>query len=109
MTTFDFLKVFIACVGFGAAGELIRRYRRFKERRRQIPLNIRNAGFWTDSRLGHAELIFVCFWAAQPFAAIVPLLAADRESWWLWSYGAIMAYSLLVYFIMVALNRREPQ
>lgn len=94
-------------MGAGIGGELIRRYRAFKARRRAMPVALRNAGFWTDGRVYLAELIFCVLFVALPFTVIVSALASWSQI--LPVYAGLLAYSLLVFLIMKSLNTREPQ
>ena len=98
----DFWTILISAIGFGAAGEMLRRYRSFKAHRRSNPSEIRNAGFWTDSRIAHAEMLFSAMAMAIPFSAGIPLIAADRPFWV--HYPALLIYALFVYLLVVSLN-----
>ncbi len=105
----DLLKIFIAAIGFGLGGEALRRYRGFKARRRSMPRHERNAGFWTDKRLYQAEGLFAAGAFGAPFSVAIPLLAADRENFWFYTYPALIVYVLLIYLLMRGMNMDEPQ
>lgn len=102
----DTIRVFIACIGFGAGSVAISNYRSFKHRRADTPPAIRNAGFWTDSRLYHAEALFAALAMAIPFT-VITMAIATRYSL-AWSYGALIAYALAIYVLVGALNLRPP-
>lgn len=70
---------------------------------------MRNAGFWTDKRLYQAEALFAAAALAVPFCAIIPLVAADRDDWWWYSYAALIVYAFLIYILMRGMNMDEPQ
>jgi uncharacterized membrane protein YbhN (UPF0104 family) len=53
----DAVRILTSCVGFGAGGEAVRRYRSFKQKRRTLTFSERNAGLWTDGRLLAAEIV----------------------------------------------------
>lgn len=105
----DLWKIFVAAIGFGVGGEVLRRYRGFKARRRSTSRNVRNSGFWTDGRIYHAEAAFAALAFAIPFCIIVPALALDRPNGFLYSYAALIVYALLVYLLIRGMNMDEPQ
>jgi uncharacterized membrane protein YbhN (UPF0104 family) len=107
MNNADFIKVLIACIGFGAGSEAIRRYRGFKHRRRGMIAVERNAGFWTDSRLYHAEAAVAAVAMALPFSAIMFFVTADRPIWV--GVPVLLAYALGVYLLIRGMNVGEPQ
>ncbi|MBO9624174.1 MAG: hypothetical protein J7500_15810 [Sphingomonas sp.] len=100
-------RIVIACFGAGIGGELIRRYRAFKSRRRSTPPALRNAGFWTDRRLYLAELIFCVVFVALPFSGGIFLLSVERGLWF--TYACLLAFALMVFLLMKSLNTAEPQ
>lgn len=104
-----FWKIAVSAIGFGAGGELIRRYRAFKHTRRTLPVYQRNAGFWTDARLYHTEALFSACFLALPFCVIIPLVAADRDDFWLYTYPALLVYALGVYLLIRGMNVGKPQ
>jgi len=105
----DLWKILIACIGFGAGGEALRQYRAFKRRRRAISRGVRNSGFWTDKKLFQAEALASAMALAVPFCAIIPLITAGRDNWWLYSYPALVVYAGAIYLLMRGVNMDEPQ
>lgn len=107
----DFIdwRIILGAAGAGIGAELIRRYRVFKGRRRSLPRAERNAGFWTDSRIYLAELIFAALFVAAPFSAIILLTSADRSNPLMAAYVGLLAYSLMVFLLIKSLNAAEPQ
>lgn len=103
----DLGHIFVAAIGLGAGGEAIRRYRAFKQRRREMPYVERNAGFWTDKRLYLSEAAFCAIAAGAPFTAIV--LAVWTNGRFEYVYLALLAYAFFIFLMMRALNMREPQ
>lgn len=103
----DLGHIFVAAIGLGASGEAIRRYRAFKQRRREMPYADRNAGFWTDKRLYLSEAAFSALAAALPFTAIIGMTSAGRPIWVM--YIGLLAYAFFIFLMMRALNMREPQ
>lgn len=103
----DLGTIFIGAVGLGAGGEMIRRYRAFKARRRETSRDVRNSGFWKDGRLYLAEWVFCAVLAGAPFSAIVLMTSADRPIWVAWI--GLVAYAAFILLMMRALNMREPQ
>lgn len=102
----DTIRVFIACIGFGGGSVAISSYRSFKHRRADMPPATRNAGFWTDSRLYHAEALFAALAMAIPFSAITMMIATKNDI--TWSYGALILYAVAIYVLIGSLNLRPP-
>lgn len=67
----------------------------------------RNWGFWTDSRVYLAELVFAVLFVAAPFSFGIILVSIERPIWV--PYVGLLAYSLMVFLLMKSLNTREPQ
>lgn len=103
----DLFRIFVAAIGFGVGGELIRRYRAFKARRREVPYAERNAGFWTDRRLYLSEAVFAAAVSGLPFTAII--LAVSTNNSLSAVYLAMLSYAFFIFLFMRALNMREPQ
>lgn len=103
----NLLSVFVAAVGFGAGGEAMRRYRKFKNRRRETPPAVRNAGFWNDSRIYHAEAIFTALAFLGPWTLIILAVNTNRYLWW--TMLAVLGYPVVIYVFMRSMNMREPQ
>lgn len=103
----DLGHIFIAAIGLGAGGEMIRRYRAFKQSRREMAYAERNAGFWTDKRLYLSEAAFCAAFAAAPFTGVISLSSADRPMWVM--YIGLLVYAFFIFLMMRALNMREPQ
>jgi hypothetical protein len=103
----DLGTIFVAAVGFGAGGEAMRRYRRFKNRRRTIPREVRNAGFWTDGRLYLAELVFSAMLLAIPWTAVLMAVATNHNLWL--NFVALLTYPAAIFIFMRNMNMREPQ
>lgn len=103
----DLWKILIAAVGFGAGGEAMRRYRRFKNDRRAMAAAYRNAGFWTDRRLYRAEATFAALALAVPWTALVLLIGADRPIWV--TYILLVLYPAAIYLLMRNMNANERQ
>ena len=104
----------IAAATFGAAimRELFSRYRRMKARRRALPPEVRNAGFWTDVRIFTAEVVVTSAVLAVPFAGIVIAAAIfrpieDMASTYMIIYSAILIYVLAIYLFLWDMNRRD--
>ena len=103
----DLWHIIPACIGFGMGGELIRRYRAFKHRRRQQPYAVRNAGFWTDRRLIRAEAIVCALVACGPWTIIILAVAIDRPIW----IGALatLSYAGFIWLLMAGLNAHSDK
>lgn len=96
-------KIIVAAIGFGAGAEGLRRYQRWKSRRRDQPPHVRNAGFWTDARLLWAETVIVFALVAAPFTAATMLSS--------WSvsrvYFVLLAYVAFSFLLLRGLNRYQ--
>lgn len=103
----DLFTIFVAAIGFGAGGEGIRRYRAFKNKRRETPYAERNSGFWTDRKLYASEAILSAAFLAAPWSGILYLLASDRPIGVF--YLALLTYPVAIYLFMRNMNAREPQ
>jgi len=66
--------IFVAALG-GGIGSWAREayYERYKPKRRALPAHIRNAGFWTDTRLRIAEIVV---WSALIVPPVYGVLLA---------------------------------
>jgi len=102
----DLWTILTAAIGFGAAGEGVRRYRQFKHDRRIIPRDVRNAGFWTDSRLYHAEVAVIAAAFAIPWCLFITLASINFIGW---GYLATLGYVLTIYIVLRGLNATPPQ
>lgn len=100
------LRVLIACIAFGAAGEAFRRYRAFKSARRSLPPQQRNAGFWTDGRLIRAEAAFFTIAFAIPFTAIAMLVGTNGSVYA--SFAVLLAYAGMIWLVVSGLNKPLP-
>ncbi len=94
-------------MGFGAGGVSLQQYRSFKARRRETPREIRDAGFWSDSRLYKAEAIFAAVAMAIPFTAIQMAVATNFS--FEGTFAATLAYAFSIYMLVSVLNMREHQ
>lgn len=91
----DFWTIFVAAIGFGAGGEAMRRYRRWKRTRVE-------AGFWTRRRLYLAEFAFCAAFVAIPWTAFVVLIPAGRPMWV--AYPILLTYAGMTLLWMRGLN-----
>lgn len=94
--------IVIAAIGFGAAGEAIRRYRMFKAKRRARPIAVRNAGFWTDLRLLEAEVVVTSSALGAAWTPII--LAVNTNRVIEWTYVSVVLFPIGVYLILYGLN-----
>ncbi len=99
-------KIIVAAIGFGAGAEILRRYQRWKSRRRDQPTAVRNAGLVTDARLLWVETIVIFAVVAVPFTILVAALFTRG----LWpSYAGLLAYAAFSFLLLRGLNRyQEP-
>lgn len=96
------LNILIACIGFGAGSEAIRRYRAYKQRRRASDPIDRNNGFWTDRRISEAEYAFIAVLLGAPWTMIVLAVATNGRLEW--TYLALLGFPLGIYLIMYGMN-----
>ena len=75
----SFWSIFIAALG-GGIGSWAREayYERHKPKRRALPAHVRNAGFWTDTRLRIAEIVVWSALIVPPVYGILLFVMADR-------------------------------
>ena len=99
------LKILIACIGFGAGAEALRRYQQWKSRRRDRPYAERNAGFWTDGRVYLAEAAVVFVFIAPPFTFLVFVLSTNQGLWQ--AMLGMLAYVAFGFLLMRGLNRYQ--
>jgi hypothetical protein len=83
-----------------AFGFLLRRYQRFKYRRRHTPYAIRNAGFWTDKRIYLAEAATAALWAAAPVTGYLLTVAVTPIA----IYVMLVIYAAMIYGIIALFN-----
>ena len=103
----SFANIFVAAIGFGAAGEGIRQYRSFKRRRLELPVHVRNRYFWTDRRIIRAEALLVTLLLLGPWTVILMAVATNNNLYA--NMLALFTYPAAIYLFMRGLRADHPQ